>query len=110
MAKLSVKVDVNRLPLLGKGGLVEVLKTLTDPRKRGRIHLPALSRWLPVRPEEPENPGKLTPTELSTPSTLSRPTFLTVCELCVDYARARFATLTGTWATPRPLASGPPAG
>jgi hypothetical protein len=29
-----------------------------------RIHLPAPSRWLPVRPEEPENPGKLASTEL----------------------------------------------
>jgi hypothetical protein len=36
-------------------------------------------------------------TELSTPSTLRRPTFLTVRERCGDYARAIFATLTGTW-------------
>jgi len=40
MAKLSVKVDVNRLPLLGKGGLVEVLKALTDPRKKRGIRHP----------------------------------------------------------------------
>ena len=40
MAKLSVEVDVNRLPLLGRGGLVEVLKVLTDPRKRRGIRHP----------------------------------------------------------------------
>ena len=37
MAKLSVQIDVNRLPLWGEGGLVEMLKTLTDPRKRRGI-------------------------------------------------------------------------
>jgi hypothetical protein len=37
MAKLSVEVDVNRLPLLGKGGLIEVLKALTDPLIRGTV-------------------------------------------------------------------------
>ena len=40
MAKLSVEVDVNRLPLLGEGDLVEVLKGLSDPRKKRGIRHP----------------------------------------------------------------------
>lgn len=33
-------VDVNRLPLEGKGGLIEVLREITDPRKRRGIRHP----------------------------------------------------------------------
>lgn len=40
MATAQVNVDVNRLPLLGKGGLIDVLKRLTDPRHRRGIRHP----------------------------------------------------------------------
>jgi hypothetical protein len=40
MANFSIEIDVNRLPLLGEGGLVDVLRGLTDPRKRRGIRHP----------------------------------------------------------------------
>jgi predicted transposase YbfD/YdcC len=40
MATVAFTIDVNRLPLLGQGGLLEALKTVTDPRKRKGIRHP----------------------------------------------------------------------
>lgn len=40
MATVGFSIDVNRLPLVGQGGLLDVLKTLSDPRKRKGIRHP----------------------------------------------------------------------
>jgi len=40
MSGATVEVDVNRLPLLGQGGLVEVLREVTDPRNARGIRHP----------------------------------------------------------------------
>ena len=43
MPVATVLVDVNKLPLDGKGGLVEVLREITDPRQRRGIRHPVAS-------------------------------------------------------------------
>jgi hypothetical protein len=40
MATKAFSIDVNRLPLMGEGGLLETLRKLTDPRKRRGIRHP----------------------------------------------------------------------
>jgi hypothetical protein len=40
MASQSIEVDVNSLPLVGKGSLIERLRMLTDPRKKRGIRHP----------------------------------------------------------------------
>ena len=37
---MNAMLDVNKLPLEGKGGLIEVLRGITDPRKRRGIRHP----------------------------------------------------------------------
>jgi len=39
----TVSIDVNKLPLEGKGGLIEVLAAITDPRRRRGIRHPIAS-------------------------------------------------------------------
>jgi hypothetical protein len=36
-------LDVNRLPLEGEGGLIEMLRTLVDPRKRRGVRHPLVT-------------------------------------------------------------------
>ena len=40
MATTPLSIDVNRLPLVGQGGLLEVFKTVTDPRNRRGTRYP----------------------------------------------------------------------
>jgi len=43
MATLPFELDVNRLPIFGNGGLLEMLQTLTDPRMKRGVRYPLQS-------------------------------------------------------------------